>query len=115
MPWKDIKRDKFFVSKVIIAVSGKFSENAKEKIKYKVLNYDSLADISDLKKLKKFAFCKTSYIGDYYSLRIFIENPDMRPNSFVKRITKSFVVVLFAFTLLNVSPAFSQFLHFYLF
>ncbi|WP_339711621.1 hypothetical protein [uncultured Kriegella sp.] len=36
IPWKDIKRNEYPISKLIIAISGNFSENAKEKIKYKI-------------------------------------------------------------------------------
>lgn len=38
VPWKDIKRNNSFISKIIIAVSGTFSENAKVKIKHKLSN-----------------------------------------------------------------------------
>ncbi len=39
IPWKDIKRNEYYVSKLIIVVSGNFSENAKEKIKYKMNDF----------------------------------------------------------------------------
>lgn len=36
VPWKNIKRNEFYISKIIIAISGVFSENAKIKIQNKL-------------------------------------------------------------------------------
>lgn len=39
IPWQDIKSEKHFISKIVIATSGNFTDNAIAKIKYKLPDY----------------------------------------------------------------------------
>ncbi|UCD03766.1 MAG: CDP-glycerol glycerophosphotransferase family protein, partial [Candidatus Woesearchaeota archaeon] len=54
---------------------GAIIENLKkEKIGYNLLYYDQPGSFDEFKKILKFLNCKNKYIGDYYSLDIFLKN-----------------------------------------